>query len=132
PIDFRNQVEGNYTYTKTVYTNLGIFTEEGTMDIVSDHSDEGRLIVQEAATFYGTRVDAVDSSFVFHIPHQALKDKAGNKISIKGIENVNIGNKRGDAGYFPDKNRLQLYYKAEFSENSTLNYTVSILAERKF
>lgn len=131
PVDLRNRVAGEYAYSKTTYTNTGIFTETGTMNILSDGENSGRLIVKEEATFYGSTVNAVDSSLVFFIPQQFLKDNKGNSFAIKGIDNVNVGDWKGDAGYFPDKNRLQLYYKAQFNEDPKLDYSVTILAERK-
>ena len=130
-MDLRNRVAGEYAYTKTTYTNTGIYTETGTMNILSDGENSGRLIVKEEATFYGSTVNAIDSSLVFFIPQQFLVDSNGNRFAIKGIDNVNIGDWKGDAGYFPDKNRLQLYYKAQFNEDPKLDYSVTILAERK-
>lgn len=131
-IDFRNQLARTYTYTKIIYQNLGIISETGMLSIVTDEEVEGRLIIKEEATFYGATLNAVDSSFIFYIPEQPIKGKeVGTAMTITGVNNINVGGQRCDAGYFPKDNRLQLYYKVTFEQQPALNYSVSLLAEKQ-
>ena len=129
--DLRGQLAGEYLYTKTVYTNFGIESESGALNISSDNADESRLIISEEATFYGSTLDAYDSTFLFYIPQQDLEYEKGKTLTISGVSNVAVQDRRSDAGYFPSQNRLQLYYKVVYSDDPVQNYSVSILAEKK-
>ena len=129
-IDLRNQISGSYEYNKTVYHNNGIDTKTGTLSIVHNESENFKLIVTPEETFYGTTLDAVDSSLVFFIPEQDNIIEDGGVLTIKGISNVKVGDRNCDAGYFPEQNKLKVYYTVSYEENPHLNYNVTILAEK--
>lgn len=129
-IDLRAQLSGSYGYYKTEYHNTGIVSESGTMNIVNDESEKFKLIISTEESFYGSTLDAVDSFFVFYIPEQSAITASGGKLTIKGINNVNVGGRECHAGYFPDQNMLKLYYTVSFEDRPQLNYNVSVLAEK--
>lgn len=129
-IDYRNQLSGSYTYHKTVYHNSGIETKTGTLSIVNNDTENVRLIVTPEETFYGSTLDAIDSSLIFYIPEQDNLSQDLGTFTIKGISNVKIGDTKCDAGYFPSQNQLRAYYTVSFETQPHLNYNVSILAEK--
>lgn len=130
PVDLREKVSGTYTYTKTVYHNLGISTSQGILHILPD-DNEGKLVLTEEETFYGTAVNVIDSSFTFYIPEQTILEEAGRIVTLHGINNVKVGELRCDAGYFPNAKRLQLYYKVSFEFQPSQNYSVSLVATKE-
>lgn len=127
PVDLREKVSGTYTYTKTVYHNLDISTSQGILHILPD-GNEGKLLLTEEETFYGTTVNVIDSSFAFYIPEQTILEEAGKTITLHGVNNVKVGELRCDAGYFPNVKRLQLYYKVNYEFQPSQNYSVSLVA----
>ena len=129
-IDYRNQISGSYNYYKTVYHNNGIETNIGTLNIENNDPENVRLIITPEETFYGSTLDAIDSSLVFYIPEQDNLSQEFGEFTIKGISNVKIGETKCDAGYFPSQNQLRLYYTVSFENKPHLNYNVSILAEK--
>lgn len=130
PIDLRNQLSGSYGYQKTEYHNTGIITETGTMDILNDDSEQFKLVISSDESFYGSTLDAVDSVLVFYIPEQSAITASGGTLTIKGINNVKIGERECHAGYSPEQNMLKLYYTVSFEDRPQSNYNVSVLAEK--
>lgn len=126
-VDLRDKVYGTYTYTKTVYHSFGITSTKGVLYVAPDDK-EGRLLLSEEETFYGTTVNAVDSLLTFFIPQQTIQDEVGKIITLHGVKNVKVGEQHCDAGYFPNANRLQLYYQVNFEYQPSQNYSVSLLA----
>jgi hypothetical protein len=127
PVDLREKVAGTYTYTKTTYHNLGISSSKGILHILSDDT-EGKLLLTEEETFYGAALNATDSLFAFYIPQQTIMDNSGRTPTLHGVSNVKVGEIRCDAGYFPNDNRLHLYYKVNYEFNPSQNYSVSLVA----
>lgn len=130
PVDLREKVSGTYTYTKTVYHNLGITSTKGVLHIAPDDK-EGKLLLTEEETFYGSTVNVVDSLFAFYIPQQTIHDEVGGAITLHGVSNVKVGELRCDAGYFPHANQLQLYYKVNYEYRPSQNYAVSLVATKE-